>query len=166
MSWSNRRKTARERYVAKYDANEAAAYDTYVGTLSAADEAAYLADLQQVFTFARSMQILDVGAGSGTLSKILLQAAPQLSLTAIEPSPAMLGLLRSKPELNAVQCIQGFCDALEDRAHFAEGQFDVIASRQLINGLFDPLMAFENWFHWLKPGGTIIAIDGFYGRSA
>lgn len=166
MSWSDRRKTARERYVAKYDANEAAAYDTYVGTLSAADDAAYLADLQQVFTFASGMQILDVGAGSGTLSKILLQAVPQLALTALEPSPAMLGLLRSKPELNSVQCVQGFCDALEDRTHFADGQFDVIASRQLINGLFDPLMAFENWFHWLKPGGTIIAIDGFYGRSA
>ena len=166
MSWSQRRKTARERYVAKYDATESVAYDTYVGTLSAADEAAYLTDLQQVFSFRSGMQILDAGAGSGTLSKILLQAAPDISLTAIEPSPAMLALLRSKSELGSVNCVQGFCDAIEDRAHFTEEQFDVIASRQLVNGLFDPLVAFANWFHWLKPGGAVIAIDGFYGRSA
>ena len=166
MSWSQRRKTARERYVAKYDATESLAYDTYVGTLSAADEAAYLTDLQQVFSFRDGMQILDAGAGSGTLSKILLQAAPDISLTAIEPSPAMLALLLTKSELGSVNCVQGFCDAIEDRAHFTESQFDVIASRQLVNGLFDPLVAFANWFHWLKPGGSVIAIDGFYGRSA
>ncbi len=165
MNWNTDRKTARERYVAKYDVNEAAAYDTYVGTLSNADEAAYLSDLQQVYSFQNGLNILDAGAGSGTLSKILLQAA-ELSLTALEPSPAMLALIRTKPELGTVKCVEGFCDAIEDRTHFAESQFDVVASRQLVNGLFDPLVAFENWFYWLKPGGTAIAIDGFYGRSA
>jgi ubiquinone/menaquinone biosynthesis C-methylase UbiE len=166
MSWAHRRKTARERYVAKYDAHEAAAYDAYVGTLSAADEAAYLSDMQQVFSFRRGMQILDAGAGSGTLSKVLLQAVPGLALTALEPSAAMLALLRSKLELTSVHCVQGFCDATEDRAQFAADQFDVIASRQLVNGLYDPLVAFDNWFHWLKSGGSIVAIDGFYGRAA
>lgn len=165
MNWKELRKSAREGYVAKYDANEAAAYDEYVGTLTRADEAAYLSDLQQVFSFEDRMHVLDAGAGSGTLSKILLQAA-DISLTALEPSPAMLDLFRKKPELHSVNCVEGFCDGLEDRAHFAEAQFDVIASRQLINGLFDPLVAFENWFYWLKPGGSAIVIDGFYGRDA
>jgi len=50
--------------------------------------------------------------------------------------------------------------------HFSAEQFDVIISRQLVNGLFDPLTAFSNWLFWLKPGGTVIAIDGLYGRSA
>ena len=165
MNWNINRKSARERYVAKYDPTEAAAYDAYVGTLSASDEAAYLADLQEVFSFRSGMNVLDAGAGSGTLSKILLQV-DGLSNTALEPAPAMLALLRTKPELGAVKCVQGFCDSLEDRNHFDEAQFDVIASRQLVNGLFDPLVAFENWFHWLRPGGAVIAIDGFYGRAA
>jgi SAM-dependent methyltransferase len=78
----------------------------------------------------------------------------------------MLALLRTKPELGAVKCVQGFCDSLEDRDQFDEAQFNVIAARQLVNGLFDPLVAFENWFHWLIPGGAVIAIDGFYGRAA
>ncbi len=166
MNWTTDRISARERYVAKYDANEATAYDTYVGTLSDADEAAYLIDLKSVFQLRPGMEVLDVGAGSGTLSKILLQAAPDLSLTALEPSPAMLSLLKGKSELNSVEGIQGFCDAPEDRAHFAAESFDLIASRQLVNGLFDPLVAFSNWLYWLKPGGSILAIDGFYGRSA
>ena len=165
MNWNISRRYARERYVEKYDATEATAYDAYVGNLSAADEAAYLADLQRVFSFRSGMQVLDAGAGSGTLSKILLQV-DGLSITALEPAPAMLALLGRKSELHAVKCVQGFCDALADRAHFDEARFDVIASRQLVNGLFDPLVAFDNWFHWLKPGGAVIAIDGFYGRAA
>lgn len=166
MNWKIDRTAVRERYVAKYDSSEAAAYDAYVGTLSQADEAAYRADLQQVFPFFSGMQVLDAGAGSGTLSQILLQAAEELTLTALEPSPAMLGLLRSKPSLKSVNCVQGFCDAPEDRVHFTEAKFDLIASRQLVNGLSDPIVAFENWFYWLKAGGSVIVIDGFYGRSA
>ena len=165
MNWNTNRNSARERYVAKYDATESAAYDAYVGNLSANDEAAYFADLTQAFAFRSGMSVLDVGAGSGTLSKILLRIAG-LKITALEPASAMLALLRSKSELAAVKCVQGFCDALDDRRHFAESQFDVIASRQLVNGLFDPLVAFDNWLHWLKPGGAVIAIDGFYGRAA
>ena len=165
MNWYRNRQTARERYVAKYDATEAAAYDAFVGNLTAEDEAAYLADMQRVFEFSCGMQVLDAGAGSGTLSKILSQV-DGLSLTALEPAPAMLALLSSKPTLSKVCCVQGFCDAPEDRDHFHEAHFDAIVSRQLVNGLFDPLVAFRNWFHWLKPGGKVIAIDGFYGRSA
>ncbi len=96
MNWQMRRAVARERYVAKFNHEEAVAYDTYVGTLSAEDEAAYLRDLQMHVPLCAGMQILDVGAGSGTLSKILSQVAG-LSLTALEPAPAMLELLRAKP---------------------------------------------------------------------
>lgn len=156
---------ARARYVAKYDAAEAAAYDALVGNLGAQDEAAYLADLQRVFNFRDAMQVLDVGAGSGTLCKILLPVGG-LSLTALEPANAMLDLLRAKAELSEVHCVEGFCDAEIDRGFFSAAQFDVIASRQLVNGLHDPLMAFRNWFYWLKPGGAVLAIDGFYGRAA
>lgn len=165
MNWQMNRLVARERYVAKYNATEAATYDSLVGTLSADDEAAYLSDLRQVFDFQSGMQVLDAGAGSGTLSAILHQISG-LELTALEPSPHMLDVLRSKPKLASVNCVQGFCDSAADRNHFPAARFDAIASRQLINGLFDPLTAFSNWYHWLKPGGAVVAIDGFYGRNA
>jgi SAM-dependent methyltransferase len=78
----------------------------------------------------------------------------------------MLSLLKSKPELAQVIPVLGGCDRIEDRHLFRNSQFDLIVSRQVTNGLLDPLTAFRNWYDWLVPGGTVIVIDGFYGRDA
>ena len=164
MNWQESRAACRARYVAKYDEAESKAYDGYVGTLSDEDEIAYLTDMTRVFRFEPCMSVLDVGAGTGSLSKVLTRV-PGLSMTAMEPSPSMRNLFRGKPELSKVSLIAGGCDDLEDRAILGEAKFDVIVSRQVANGLFDPLIAFQNWHHWLVPGGTVIVIDGFYGRD-
>jgi SAM-dependent methyltransferase len=151
MSWRGSQATSRERYRDTYDADEAERYDALVGHLSREGEDAYLSDLNRVFSFASGMQILDVGAGTGALCQILSRL-PGLSLTALEPAPAMLAKLKSKAGLSDIRAVEGFCDA--------------IVSRQLVNGLFDPLAAFQNWYHWLVPGGAVVLIDGLYGRSA
>ena len=164
MNWQANRAACRARFVAKYNSEEALAYDGYVGTLAEADELAYLADITNVFRFSEGMSVLDVGAGTGALSKVLTRV-PGLSQTAMEPSPAMLNILKSKPELSQLSFLEGSCDRKEDRSLVGEGQFDVIVSRQVANGLFDPLVAFQNWHHWLVPGGAVIVIDGFYGRD-
>lgn len=164
MNWQANRAACRARFVAKYNSEEALAYDGYVGTLAEADELAYLADITNVFRFSEGMSVLDVGAGTGALSKVLTRV-PGLSQTAMEPSPAMLNILKSKPELSQLAFLEGSCDRKEDRSLVGEGQFDVIVSRQVANGLFDPLVAFQNWHHWLVPGGAVIVIDGFYGRD-
>lgn len=165
MSWRGSQATSRERYRDKYDAAEVERYDSLVGQLSREDEDAYLSDMNRVVSFASGMQVLDAGAGTGTFCQ-LLSRLPGLSMTALEPAPAMLAKLKSKPELSGVRAIEGFCDAIEDRGLFRQGEFDAIVSRQLCNGLFDPLAAFHNWYHWLVPGGAVILIDGLYGRSA
>lgn len=164
-SWRASRTESRKRYLTKCDAREAEQYDTLVGHLSREDEDAYLSDLAHVVQFRAGSAVLDAGAGTGTLTKILARL-PALSITALEPAPAMLARLRSKPELQGVATVAGFCDSSEDRGHFAAAQFDAIVSRQLVNGLFDPLTAFRNWHGWLSPGGAAVVIDGLYGRSA
>ena len=78
----------------------------------------------------------------------------------------MLEKLKAKPELKNVTVVEGFCDSDSDHELFADSTFDVIVSRQLVNGLFDPLTAFQNWRRWLKEGGSVIVIDGLYSRSA
>jgi SAM-dependent methyltransferase len=78
----------------------------------------------------------------------------------------MLAKLQAKPELRHVKVVEGFCDAADDRNIFQAAAFDLIISRQLVNGLFDPLTAFKNWQHWLKADGKVIVIDGLYERSA
>ena len=164
MEWQRRRAMARTRYVAKYDATEADLYDVSVGQLSREDEDAYLSDLKHVFQFQPGMEILDVGAGTGALCKILTHL-PGLSITALDPSPAMLAKLRTKAELRQITSVEGFCDGIEDLHLFGKAQFHAVVSRQVVNGLFDPLIAFRNWHHWLLPGGAVVVIDGLYGRD-
>lgn len=166
MNWNVRRTAARRRGVGKYDAVEARAYGETqgLGWLTAAEECAYLADLDRVVQFLPGTRVLDVGAGTGVMCS-LLQRRPGLDVTALEPSAAMLAILQAKPDLANVMAIKGFCDEPQDRDRFEAEQFDTIVSRQVVNGLFDPLLAFRHWHCWLKPAGTVVVVDGLYGRD-
>jgi SAM-dependent methyltransferase len=165
MDWRGSQAASRNRYLAKYDAAEADRYDSSVGNPAREDQDAYLADLSRVFRFRQGMKVLDAGAGTGALCQVLSRL-PGLSITALEPAPAMLARLKGQAGLLSVLPVEGFCDGPDDRLHFSEAQFDVIVSRQLANGLFDPLTAFRNWLYWLSTGGAVVLIDGLYGRSA
>jgi SAM-dependent methyltransferase len=167
MDWHGSRALARRRHAARYDDVEARNYHAQpgLGTLTRDEEDAYLADIRRVCDIRSGASVLDAGAGTGTLCRILSRQRG-LTLTALEPSPAMLEVLRSQPELAHVTAVPGFCDGPEDEQRFAAGAFDVVASRQLVNGLFDPLTAFRHWQRWLKPGGAAVVIDGLYGRDA
>lgn len=165
MNWRGSQDDSRRRYLAKFDAAEAERYDAVVGALAPEDEDAYLSDVIGAVRLMAGMQVLDAGAGTGTLTRIL-RRSPGVRLTALEPAPAMLARLRARPELQGVTAFEGFCDAVADRTLFAPARFDLIASRQLLNGLYDPLAAFANWHCWLKPAGVVLVIDGLYERAA
>jgi SAM-dependent methyltransferase len=164
MNWNRAREQFRGRLVAKYNQTEAKSYDTFVGTLSDDDEKAYLADIQEACPLASSQFVLDVGAGSGALTKVLARLEG-MTLTALEPSPSMRELLQAKPELANATIVGSGCDNKTDKALFSEASFDLVVSRQVVNSLFDPLVAFQNWLYWLKPGGSVVIIDGIYGRD-
>jgi aminoglycoside 6'-N-acetyltransferase len=165
--WQARRAAARGRHAARYDANETRSYAETpgLGWLGTVEQDAYLADLRRVAHIPPGSSVLDVGAGAGALCGVLARM-PGLELTALEPSAAMLDQLRRRPDLAHVTTVRGSCDAPGDDALFPPARFDAIASRQLVNGLFDPLVAFGCWRRWLKPGGLVVVIDGLYGREA
>lgn len=164
MKWSQAREQYRGRLVAKYDEAEARSYDAWAGALTEQDEDVYLADILESSSLTAGNRVLDVGAGSGALTKILTRVSG-LELTALEPSPAMCALLSAKPELADVPTVVGGCDCKSDRELFSEGSFDAVVSRQVVNSLYDPLVAFGNWLHWLRPGGSAIVMEGIYGRD-
>ncbi|WP_157605977.1 class I SAM-dependent methyltransferase [Schlesneria paludicola] len=164
MNWRGSQAESRRRYLVKYDAEEVDRYDAWLLQRTREDEDACLADIASAFQFQPGMSVLDVGAGAGTLCRTLA-LIPGLSLTALEPSPAMRAKLQAKHELQDVVVVDGFCDSDDDRLLFDQAAFDVIVSRQLANGLFDPLAAFRNWRDWLKPGGSVLLIDGLFDRT-
>lgn len=163
MAWRDRQ-SVRGQYAAWYDEAEAARYDDEPGHgLSRAEENALVADLKEVVDLGRKLKVLDVGAGTGVFTRVLA-SLPGLEVSALEPSPAMLARLRAK--LPNVTAKEGFTDDPEDASHFAVGVFDVVISRQVVCGLFDPIQAFENWWAWLRPGGEVVVIDGLWPREA
>lgn len=165
MDWRINRSESRARYVAKYDADGVEQYESWICKLTREDDLACLNDIQSVFTFRYGMEILDAGAGTGAMCNVLLNI-PGISITALEPAPAMLAKLKGKPKLRDVKTLEAFCDSEADQVHFPVASFDVVISRQLVNGLFDPINAFKNWHHWLKVGGSVIVLDGLYDRSS
>ncbi len=154
---------SRQRYLAMYDIDKAAKYDAGVDALGDADHDACVADLKRCVNFSDMMSVLDAGSGTGALCLALVRM-PGLHITALEPSSSMIDLLRARAELQGVNTVQGFCDHAEDLALFSPETFDLIASRLLVNNLFDPLAAFRNWSHWLRPGGLVVVMDGLFDR--
>ncbi len=165
MNWRAGQADSRKRYLEKFDRAEADRYEAVVGGLSGEDEEAYLCDLTRVVRLGERTRVLDAGAGTGALCGVLLRL-PGVAITALEPSPSMLERFRSKSALAGVEIVEGFCDSSDDRRHFGAGQFDAIVSRQLVNGLYDPLTAFRNWHYWLADAGRVVVMDGLYVRAA
>ena len=128
-----------------------------------ADHDACLSDLASCVRLSEDMAVLDVGSGTGALCLALIRV-PGLAITALEPSQPMINRLRAKSELSDVATVQGFCDHCDDASLFRSGTFDLIASRLLVNNLFDPLAAFRNWNDWLRPGGLVVVMDGIFDR--
>lgn len=166
MDWRRQRTEARERYVAKYDAARVTEYASLegLGHLLPEQEEAYLADLLAAHALPLGPQVLEIGAGTGVLTR-MLRRDPSLTITALEPSPAMADHLERDEKLEGVRVVRGFCDAEEDRGLFDEASIDWIGSRQVVSGFHDPLQAFRNWWHWLNEGGMAMVIDGLYGRA-
>ena len=165
MNYRVSHEESRRRYLDSYDAEEAARYNAWIDTLTSEDHEACLADIQKIVPLTGPLDVLDCGAGTGALSLALCRLT-NLKITALEPCPEMLSLLQCRPELAKVQCVSGFCDHPADRSQFAAETFDVIASRQLLNSLYDPLAAFENWSYWLRSGGRVVITDGLFNRDA
>ena len=146
-----------------YDDEQAAKYNTWVDALLDADHDACVADLSRCVQFSDNMSVLDAGSGTGALCLTLVRI-PGLNITALEPSLPMIDLLNAKPELTRVTTVQGFCDHADDASLFSPETFHLIASRLLVNNLYDPLAAFRNWYNWLRPGGVVVVMDGLFDR--
>ncbi|MCD0462053.1 class I SAM-dependent methyltransferase [Roseiconus lacunae] len=163
MTFRTSQSQSRERYLAMCNAGEASKYDTWIDAMDRADHDACVADLEGYVRFSGDMAVLDVGSGTGALCLALVRV-PGLDITALEPSQPMIALLRAKSELSDVTTVQGFCDHSDDASLFCSGTFNLIASRLLVNNLFDPLAAFRNWNDWLRPGGCVVIMDGLFDR--
>ena len=97
-------------------------------------------------------RVLDVGCGSGALSRAAAEAAG--------PNGAVLGLDLSEPLLELARAQDGegieYLRADAQVADLGEGRFDTVLSRFGVMFFDDPVAAFSNLARSLVPGGRMI----------
>ena len=123
---------------------------------TSAERAAWERIFQLVLPTGRTLDVLDVGCGTGFLTFEL--AARGHRVTGIDFAVAMLGEALRKAALRngAVR----FQQADAEKLPFASRSFDLIISRHLLWTLADPEAAISEWIRIIRPGGRVVVVDG------
>ena len=97
----------------------------------------------------RGKKVLDVGAGTGRISRLLAAAGAQV--TALDVSPEMLAVL-SKKSKNKITTAVGDAENLP----FPEASFDLVTAAFLIVHFKDPKIFFSEAYRVLADGGRLV----------
>jgi len=106
--------------------------------------------------------ILDVGSGTGFIAMNL--AALGHSVTGLDFSDGMLRQAEDKMKKRNFKWDTVIGDA--EHPDFMDETFDVIICRYLLWTLPNPETAIHEWVRILKPGGTVVIIDGNWNRNS
>jgi tRNA (cmo5U34)-methyltransferase len=107
--------------------------------------------------------ILDLGAGTGLLSSLMLKKYPTANLTLIDISEKMIEVAKSRfDDMNNIKYI------VDDYTNYVfENKFDIIISALSIHHLADAekKVLYKNTFHSLREGGLFINADQILGST-
>jgi SAM-dependent methyltransferase len=138
--------------------DDAGGYDASVGhAMSDPVEAAAWADALRTFLPAPPARVLDVGAGTGSLS--LLAAELGYLVTSVDLSEGMLAQARRKAKARGLTLDLVHGPAEEPPA----GPFDAVIERHVAWTLPDPLAALRAWHDVSAPGGRLVLFEGSWG---
>ncbi len=115
-------------------------------------------DLFRSITPAGSLDILDVGCGTGEISMVLGEMGHRV--TGIDLSKGMLDKARKKAGLTDYRV--GFFTGDAEALTFADNSFDLVVNRHLLWTLPSPDAALKEWSRVLRPGGSVAIIDGLW----
>ena len=102
--------------------------------------------------------VLDVATGTGYVA--LAAAGLGHNVTAIDLSPPMLDELRAHAAERGLTVEARLGDAVAP--DFPPDRFDAVTNRHLLWTLREPDKAMANWWSLLRPGGQLLAVDGFW----
>lgn len=109
------------------------------------------------------VRILDMGAGFGALSQVVLSRFPNAHIVTLDGSAAMLALLRQRQARfdNRISPVHANYSTPEWQDFLGEGaEFDAIISSQAMHGLRERRAdLFKELYEMLRPGGCFINID-------
>jgi SAM-dependent methyltransferase len=102
--------------------------------------------------------VLDVATGTGYVA--LAAASLGHRVTAVDLAAAMLDELVASATARRLTVDARLGDAVAP--NFAPASFDAVTSRHLLWTLREPARAMTNWRQLLRPGGQLVAVDGFW----
>lgn len=107
-------------------------------------------------------EILDVGTGTGFLAILLAELGHRC--TGIDLSEGMMEVAKSKSESQCLDINFDIGDA--ENLSYSDNTFDFVVNRHLLWTIPNPEKALNEWIRVLKPGGTLMIIDGdwFYNN--
>lgn len=118
----------------------------------------WLREIEKFLPKGRSLNILDVGTGTGFFAVLLAQQGHRVE--GIDLTPAMLEEARILAKQRNLEITFREMDA--QNLDYLEDSFDVVISRNLTWTLPDPERAYSEWFRVLKPGGALMNFDAEY----
>lgn len=105
--------------------------------------------------------VLDVGCGTGSLSALLARAGHRV--TGVDLAPAMVD--RAEAKLAAAGLSGRFLVGDAAAPPTGDERYDVVLARHLLWTLPEPEAALRAWVARLRPGGTLILVEGRWRES-
>ena len=118
----------------------------------------WLREIERFLPEGGSLDILDVGTGTGFFAVLLAQQGHRVE--GIDLTPAMLEEARTLAKQRNLDITFREMDA--QNLAYPDDTFDVVISRNLTWTLPDPERAYASWFRVLKPGGVLLNFDAAY----
>ena len=118
----------------------------------------WLYEIERFLPEGRSLDILDVGTGTGFFAILLAEKGHRVE--GIDLTPAMLEEARTLAKQRNLNITFREMDA--QNLAYPDDTFDVVISRNLTWTLPDPQRAYASWFRVLKPGGVLLNFDAEY----
>jgi len=109
--------------------------------------------------YCRSGRLLDVGTGPGWLLLKIHQQAPDLQVTGLDISPAMVRRARRNLTLAGLGGTLEVVEAPAAQVPFPDGSFDVVVSTGSFHHWKDPIGSLNECCRVLKDGGVTLIYD-------
>jgi len=104
-------------------------------------------------------QVLDVGAGTGSLAIMLKRSQPAATVVGVDGDPRILAVARRKGSTAAADV--SWVEGMAQRLPFERNQFDRVVTSLLLHHLDDAAKAgaLVEMRRVLRPGGTLVVAD-------
>jgi ubiquinone/menaquinone biosynthesis C-methylase UbiE len=133
------------------------AYDRFMGRWSA-----LLAPWFISFAGVRDGQrVLDVGSGTGSLSRVLVSSGARISVVGVDPVANYVAFAREAVRVGRVEFKVGAAEALP----FASEAFDATLGLLILQDLTDPVNAVREMARVTRRNGTVRLASGIFGRA-